>query len=74
MTIQDAGKDPDSQLMDRALPAIARLEASLVDEREASRSAVHSANLLNTLTNLGHAIAEESKEAGRRASAPVGRS
>ena len=38
------------------------MEASLADEREASRLAVHSANLLDTLTNLGHAIAEESEE------------
>ena len=62
MTVQDAETDPNSQLLDRALPAIARLEASLADEREASRLAVHSANLLDTLTNLGHAIAEESEE------------
>ena len=62
MTVQDAETDPDGQLLDQALPAIARLEASLADEREASSSAVHSANLLDTLTNLGHAIAEESEE------------
>ena len=62
MTVQGAETDPNSQLLDRALPAIARLEASLTDEREASRLAVHSANLLDTLTNLGHAIAKESKE------------
>ena len=62
MTVQDAETYPDSQLLDRALPAIALLEASLADEREASRSAVHSANLLDTLTNLGRAIAEESKQ------------
>ena len=62
MTVQDAEADPDNQLLDRALPAIARLEASLADEREAARLAVHSANLLDTLTNLGHAIAEESKQ------------
>ena len=62
MTVQDAETDPDSQPLDRALTAIAQVEASLADEREASRLAVHSANLLDTLTNLGHAIAEESEE------------
>ena len=62
MTVQDAETDPDSQLLDRALPSIARLEASLADERDALRLAVHSANLLDALTNLGHAIAEESEE------------
>ena len=62
MTIQDAEADPDNQLLDRALPAIARLEASLADERESSRLAVLSANLLDALTNLGHAIAEESEQ------------
>ena len=62
MTVQDDETDPNSQLLDRALPAIARLEASLADEHEATRLAVHSANLLDTLTNLGHAIAEESEE------------
>ena len=62
MTVQDAETDPNSQLLDQALPAIARLEASLADERETSRLAVHSANLLDTLTNLGHAIAEESEQ------------
>ena len=62
MTVQYAETDPDSQLLDRALPAIARLEASLADEREASRSGVHSANLLDTLTNLGHDIAEEREQ------------
>ena len=62
MTVQDSEPDRDSQPLDRALTAIAQVEASLADEREASRLAVHSANLLDTLTNLGHAIAEESKE------------
>ena len=62
MTVLDAETDPNSQLLDLALPAITRLEASLADEREASRLAVHSANLLDTLTNLGHAISEESEE------------
>ena len=62
MTIQGSEPDPDSQPLDRALSAIARLETSLADEREAARLAVHSANLLDTLTNLGHAIAEESEQ------------
>ncbi len=62
MTVQDAETDPDNQLLDQALPAIAQMEASLADEREAARLDVHSANLLNNLTNLGHAIAEESEE------------
>ena len=62
MTVQDAETDPDSQLLDRALPAIARLEASLADKCEALRLALHSANLLDTLTNLGHAIAEEREQ------------
>ena len=62
MTVQDAETDPNSQLLDRVLPPIARLEASLADEREASRLAIHSANLLDTLTNLSHAIAEESEQ------------
>ena len=62
MTIQDAESDPDNQLMDRALPAMARLEASLADERESSRLGILSANFLDALTNLGHAIAEESEQ------------
>ena len=62
MTVQDAETDPDNQLLDHALPAIARLEASLADECEATRLAVHSANLLDTLTNLDHAIAGESEQ------------
>ena len=62
MTVLDAKTDPDSQLLGRAMPALARLEAALADEREASSSAVHSEILLDTLTNLGHAIAEESEE------------
>ena len=62
MTVQDAAADPNSQLMDQTLPALAQMEASLADELEASRLAVHSANLLDTLTNLGHAITEESEQ------------
>ena len=62
MTVQDAETDPDSQLLSRALPAIAQLETSLANEREVSRSAIHSANPLDTLTNLGHAIAGETEQ------------
>ena len=62
MTIQDAESDPDNQLLDRALPAMARLEASLADERESSRLGILSANFLDALTNLGHAIASESEQ------------
>ena len=62
MNVQNAETDHYSQLLDQALPAIARLEASLADEREALSSAVHSLDLLDTLTNLGHAIAEENGE------------
>ena len=54
-----SSEDPNDQLMDRALPAIARLESSLSDERERLRQAVHSANLLEALSNLGHALADE---------------
>ena len=59
MTFQDAQIDPDSRVLDRALPAIARLQASLANEHEALTLALHSTNLLETLTNLGHGIAEE---------------
>ena len=62
MTIEDAGTDPDNQLLDRVLPAIALLEASLAEERQASHDAVDSAHLLDILTSLGHAITEESEE------------
>ena len=62
MNAQDAQTDLDCQLLDRALPAIAGLEASLADERESLRSAIHSANLLDALTNLGRSIAEERQE------------
>ena len=60
MTIQDA--EPDNQLLNRALPAISRLEASLADEHENSRLGILSTDFLDALTNLGHAIAEESEE------------
>ena len=62
MTVQDAQTDPNSQLLDRALPAIAGMEASLADEREALRLAVHSTDLLGALSNLSHAIAEEREQ------------
>ena len=51
-----------AQLLKRTLPAIARLEASLADKREALCLAVHSAALLDALTNLNHAIDEEREQ------------
>ena len=60
MTVHDAQIDPDSQLLDRALPAIAQLEGSLAGEREACRLALHSADLLKSFADISHAIAEES--------------
>ncbi len=62
MTFQDTETDPDDQLLGRALPAIARMEALLADEREALRLAVHSENLLDSLTKLGRAIAKEREQ------------
>ena len=62
MTAQDTETGPDSALLDRALPAIAQLEESLAVERDSSRSALHSANLMDALIHLGHAIAGESEE------------
>ena len=62
MTAPNAEADSNSQLLDRALSAITRLEASLADEHEAFRLALHSANLLDILTNLSHAIAQEGEE------------
>ena len=59
MTVPDAETDSISQLLDRALPAITRLGVSLADEHEALRLALHSANLLDILTNLSHSIARE---------------
>ncbi len=59
MTVEDAEADPHSQPFDELLPAIARQEAPMAGERASSRLAVHSANLVGTLTNLGQAIAEE---------------
>ena len=62
MTIQDAEADADNQLLERALPAIARLDASSADERASTRLAVHSANLLDSLSKLGQAIADENEQ------------
>ena len=62
MTIQDAKADADNQLLERALPAIARLDASLADERASTRLADHSANLLDSLSKLGQAIADENEQ------------
>ena len=59
MTVQDAQIDPDSQLLDRAMPAIAQLEGSLAGEREASRLSLHSADLLDSFADLSRALAEE---------------
>ena len=59
MTIPEAEIDPQDQLLNLALPAIARLEVSLTDEREASRLAIHSPDLMKSLTNVRHAIVEE---------------
>ena len=59
MTITDDNIDPHDQLLNRALPAIAQLETSLTDEREASRLALHSPDLLKSFTDLSHAIVEE---------------
>ena len=62
MTVEAAQIDPNSQLLDRALPAIAQLEASLTATHEASRLAIHSAEFLDALTNLNHAIIRERKQ------------
>ena len=59
MTAQDAETGPDSQLLDRALPEITQLGGSLAGRREALRLALHSAELLDALTNLGQAVAGE---------------
>ena len=59
MTIPDTEIDLQDQLLNRALPAIAQLEASLTNEREASRLAIHSPELLKSLTDLRRAIVEE---------------
>ena len=53
--------EPDSQLLYRALTAIAEMEASLAGERESSLLAVHSSSLLDALTNIGRVIGEERK-------------
>ena len=62
MTIEAAQIEPNSQLLDRALTEIATLEASQAEEHEASRLAIHSADLLDALTNLNHAIIQERKQ------------
>ena len=62
MTAQDAEGDADSHLLDQSLSEITRLEASIADEHEALHMALHSEILLDTLTNLSHAIAEEGEE------------
>ena len=59
MTFQDAETDSENQSLDRALPAIARLGASLDGEREVLRLALHSGNLADALAELGRAIAEQ---------------
>lgn len=59
MAVQGDQIGTNNQLLNWAFPAIARLEASLADEHEALRAAVNSANLLETLTNLGRVIADE---------------
>ena len=59
MTIPSTKIDPHDQLLNRALPALAQLETSLTDEREASRLAIHSPDLLKSFTNLSHTIVEE---------------
>ena len=59
MTVEKDDSYSDGRLLDGALPAISRLGASLANEREASRSVVRSADLLDALTGLGNAIAEE---------------
>ena len=62
MTVQDAQIDPNGQLLDWALPAIAELEASLAGERETSRLALHSPDLLKSLADIRHVIAEEREQ------------
>ena len=59
MTIPGAKIDPHDQLLNRTLPALAQLGTSLTEEREASRLAIHSPDLLKSFTNLSHAIVEE---------------
>ena len=59
MAVPGAKIDPHDQLLNLALPAIAQLETSLTDEREASRLAIHSPDLLKSFTDLRHAIVDE---------------
>lgn len=62
MTVHEAQTDTGSQLLNRALPAIAQLEASLADEHEATRLAIHSPDLLDALTDLSDAIIQEREQ------------
>ena len=59
MIVQHAQADPASQLLDLALPEIARLGASLAQKHEASQLAVNSPKLLDALANLNRAIVHE---------------
>ena len=59
MIAHDAPADLSPQLMDKALPAIALLEARLAEEREAKRLSFHSASFLDSLTSLNQAIVQE---------------
>ena len=62
MTIESAQIGLNSQLLDQAIPAIAQLEASLANEQEAMRLAIHSPDLLDALANLNHAIIQDSAQ------------
>ena len=59
MTNPSAETDPQDQLLNQALPAIAQLEASLTDEREAASLAIHSPDLMKYIIDLDHVIVEE---------------
>lgn len=54
MAVQDDQIYPDRQMLNRTLPAIAKLEASWADEHGAPRLALSSARLLETFANLIH--------------------
>ena len=62
MTVRDAPIYPNDPLLDRAVPAIVELESSLTGEREASRLALQSPDLLKFFADLRHAIAEEREQ------------
>ena len=51
--------ESDNQPLDRTLAAIAGMEATLADEREALSLALYPENFLDALTKLGHTIAQE---------------